>query len=82
MIETTILQTKATEYMEQCKARNRKPTYTGLSKILNVSAMTIGNAIRETYNHKPYTKHPHITRCIDNKDFELIQDLFKVDSTQ
>lgn len=82
MISTDILKEKVTEYTESCHKNHKRPTYKGLSRALNISGQTISNVIRETYNNKPYTKHPHITRCIDNKDFELIQELFKVDSTQ
>lgn len=76
MIDSNTLEMIATEYLEQCEGKKEQPTYKGLSIALEVSAQTIHNVVTNSYNGKPYTKHPHATRCIDNSDFEVIQSIF------
>ena len=76
MIDSTVLKNVVWEYERQCKVKNCKPTYEGLSRELNISTQTISNAIHERFNGKPYTEHPHTTRVIDNADFQILQRLF------
>lgn len=61
------------DYLNMCKCR---PTKKGLSLALGTSNTTIFNVIRGAYNGTPYGKEPHYNRVIDNKDFELIRDVF------
>ena len=76
MIDSTKLTEIVTEYINKCETDNHKPTYKGLSNALEVSPQTIANVAAGSYNGKPYTKHPHATRCFDNKDFEIIQAVY------
>ncbi len=76
MINSTTLHERVQTYTDNCKRLHTKPTYTGLAKQLEVSGQTIGNVNKGMYNNKPYGKEPHATRCIDNKDFDIIRDVF------
>jgi len=76
MIDTTTLINKVNGYTERCKQRNRKPSYKGLGYVLGISPMTVSNVVNGTFNGHRYTSKPHITRCIDNKDFEILIALF------
>ena len=77
MITTTELQEKVTRYRECCRVNHIAPTYKGISGLLGISHMTVSNVVHGQYNHKPYGSRPHKTRCIDNDDFEILQELFK-----
>ena len=76
MFNTESLQAKADEYTGKCYRTHQKPTYKGLASMLNVAPQTIANVYKGTYNHKPYGIIPHHTRCIDNKDFDIIREVF------
>ena len=76
MIDTTTLINKVNGYTERCNKTNHKPSYKGLSYVLGISPMTISNVVNGRFNGKEYTSTPHITRCIDNKDFEILTALF------
>lgn len=76
MIDTTLLEAKVQGYYELCKTTNRNPTYKGIALMIGVSSATIGNVVRGEFNGHKYTAKPHITRCISNNDFELLQRLF------
>ena len=76
MIDTTTLRIQINEYLERCRTTNHKPTYSGIGIALGISGRTIANVVHGHFNGKPYTTKPHITRCIDNDDFELIKGLF------
>ena len=76
MITTIELENKVRTYKDNCTKHNHEPTYNGLSNVLGVSHQTIANVVHGTYNGKQYTDKPHITRCIDNNDFELIKELY------
>ena len=61
-------------YMNVCKADNIKPTIYGLADRLGVNKETLRHIRLGAYKQgKPYTKTPHIKRCIDNSDFEIIR---------
>lgn len=76
MIDTTTLINKVNAYRERCKQTNHKPSYKGMGYVLGISPMTISNVVNGTFNGHQYTTKPHITRCIDNKDFEILIALF------
>lgn len=77
MIDTTVLVNRVSTYVEQCKAGKRRPTYYGISNALGVCPQTIANVCSGKFNGNDYTDTPAPTRCIDNKDFDIIKDLFK-----
>lgn len=76
MIDTTTLRIKVNGYLERCRTTNHKPTYNGIAIVLGISGRTIANVVHGQFNGHEYTDKPHITRCIDNDDFELIKGLF------
>ena len=76
MIDTTTLMTKVNQYMERCNLTKHKPTYNGIGIVLGISGTTIANVVNGHFNGKEYTNTPHITRCVDNNDFDLIRALF------
>lgn len=77
MIITDILEQTTKDYLEKCKRAHHKPTYKGMGKALGISGHTIGNVIKGKYNGIPYGNKPSAKRCIDNKDFEILQEVFK-----
>ena len=77
MINTTKIHDTVKQYEERCYRKHKAPTYYGLSKELGISKGTISNVVRGVYaDGKPYTNKPHISRCIDNEDFKIIQRLY------
>ena len=76
MIDTTTLRILVNGYLEQCRTSNHKPTYKGMAIVLGISGRTISNVAHGTYNGHLYSDTPHITRCIDNNDFELIKGIY------
>lgn len=77
MINTVELEDSTRKYLENCIQRNKKPTFNGLGTVLGVSGQTLRNVFRGCYKSDLlYTDTPHPTRCIDNKDFEIIQNVF------
>ena len=53
------------------------PTRKGLSIWLEISSTTISHVLSGMYkNGKEYTPKPHISRKINNTDFELIRNVF------
>ena len=76
MINTKELQNKVQGYKQGCDEHGRQPTYKGLSNVLGVSSRTVSNINRGSFNGHAYTDKPHITRCVSNNDFEVIQALF------
>lgn len=77
MINSTTLTDITTDYMNECHQKHIKPTYKGLAQRLDITGHTIGNIIRGTYNGKPYGDKPGHKRCIDNKDFEKIREVYE-----
>ena len=77
MIDTTVLMIKTNNYIEQCKAKQHRPTYYGIGNALGISPQTISNVCKGMYNGNEYTTTPAPTRCIDNKDFDIITGLFR-----
>lgn len=77
MINTDILTEKATDYLNRCQEKHKRPTYKGMGKALNISGRTISNVVHGEYNHTPYGIKEHHNRCIANKDFELIREVFE-----
>lgn len=77
MINTTKLQTVVSEYDKKCIELNIKPTYQGLGNELGITGQTIRHIVTGIYKDgKAYTTKPHITRCISNDDFKIVQSLF------
>lgn len=76
MFKSEALQEKTNEYMQKCHQTHHKPSYRGLGEALNISGQTISNVCRGKYNNIPYGLIPNHARCIDNKDFEYIQNVF------
>lgn len=77
MIDTTTLRNQVNEYQERCRTTNHEPTFRGVGIALGISGRTVANVVRGYYCiGKPYTTKPHITRCIDNSDFEVIKGIF------
>ena len=76
MIDTTTLQIKVNGYRKNCLISHLKPTYKGVGTVLGISGRTIANVVHGHFNGKEYTDTPHITRCIDNDDFEVIKGIF------
>lgn len=77
MISSTTLQTIVNGYWKSCRDNHCKPTYGGLAELLGISSGTVANVVRGLFNGHAYTVHPHINRCIDNGDFDLIRAIFK-----
>ena len=77
MIDSEYLASKTNYYLEQCQEHNKAPTYYGYGTCLGISGNTIRHIVNGHYkNGKPYTDTPHITRCIDNNDFNIIKSVF------
>ena len=76
MIDTTTLQTKVQLYSDRCQKSHRKPTFNGVGQVLGVSNKTVANVVHGHFNGRKYTDTPHATRCIDNRDFEIVKGLF------
>ena len=77
MINSTTITDKTTEYLNECLKKHRKPTFKGLGKELHISGHTIANVYKGRYNGKAYGLIPGHRRCIDNKDFETIREVFE-----
>lgn len=74
MYDTETLESLCRDYMNHC---HNKPTRKGLADWLQISSVTITNVIHGYYHGGTlYTLHPHISRKIDNADFELIRNIF------
>lgn len=77
MYDTETLTNLCESYLIYCGSSNSKPSHKGLASWIEVSTQTINNVVRGYYCiGKPYTPKPHITRKIDNDDFELIRSVF------
>lgn len=77
MIKTTTLYKIVNTYIDDCNEHNKAPTYNGLGDALGITGQTIRHIVKGAYKDgKPYTKKPHISRCIDNEDFKIIQDVY------
>lgn len=72
MYDTEELQELVSDYLQHCD----KPSRRGLGQVLHTSGTTISNVLRGAYNGRYYGKIPHISRVIDNKDFQLIRAVF------
>ena len=78
MIATESLIDAVRRYGEYCDRRNKRPTYEGLSHVLGISAPTVAHVVSGYYaNGKLYSPCPHPLRCIDNRDFPLVRELFE-----
>ena len=78
MIDSTTLTEQVNEYLNKCYQTHTRPSYKGLARQLKVSGQTISNVNRGTYNGgTPYGIEPCKHRCIDNKDFEIVQSVFE-----
>lgn len=61
-------------YFMTCRTTGRLPTKEGLARRLETTAKTLKHVCKGYYNTtNPYTDKPHVTRCIDNNDFEVIK---------
>ncbi len=80
MIDTSILQIQVQRYQTRCRENGSRPTYKGLALLLGVSGRTVANVAHGQYNGTAYGDKPHISRCIDNADFGLIQGLYGIDT--
>ena len=77
MIGTVELQNKVSKYGKRCLESQKQPTYAGLGAVLQISGLTIKHIVTGYYKGGlEYTEKPHITRCVDNADFDLIRALF------
>lgn len=76
MIDTTTLLLKVNGYKKRCMRAKRQPTYKGVGSLLGISGSTVSNVVNGEFNGRRYTDKPHVSRCIDNKDFETIKALF------
>ena len=77
MIDSLKVKQRVIEYLEYCNKYNLRPTYKGLASCLGVSIMTVSHIVSGYYkDNKPYTDKPHVSRCIDNCNFWIIQNLF------
>lgn len=75
-INSTELEKVVVEYQQYCKRKQRKPSYHGLGKRLEISPHTVRNVCLGGYNGIPYAKEPLTSRRIDNADFETIRNVF------
>lgn len=73
MYDSESLEKTVNNYMIHC---HNKPSRTGLAQWLSVSHQTISNIISGTFNGHRYTNRPHVSRIVDNDDFEIIRSLF------
>ncbi len=73
MYDTNTLNLLIDDYLANC---GNHPTRKGLAICLHISTSTIYRALCGFYNGKPYGTEPHVTRCIDTKDFMIIRGLF------
>lgn len=64
------------EYKNECDKRQKRPTYKGLAYRLKISSQTVGNVNKGKYNGTPYGDKEAVVRCVANKDFEIIQNLY------
>ncbi len=76
MISTDKLEQLTVEYLKNCNRQQAQPTFRGLGEVLSVSGQTIANVVHGKFNGHDYTDAPHTTRIIDNKDFNIIRDIF------
>lgn len=77
MLNTIELQELVNKYDQDCFRHNKTPSFEGLGRALGITGRTVNNIVKGIYKDgKPYTNKPHITRCIDNNDFEIIRELF------
>ena len=61
-------------YFMTCRTTGRLPTKEGLARRLETTVKTLEHVCKGYYNTtNPYTDKPHVTRCIDNNDFEVIK---------
>lgn len=82
-ITTTRLKQEIKAYKKECENKHKRPSYRGLAKRLHISDATICHIVNNNYEHgKPYTSKPGSKRCIANKDFAIIRNLYKRNSTK
>lgn len=78
MINTEDLKQNISDYLDDCTTKHRKPSYFTFGHFIEVSPTTIRHVVKGQYaNGKPYTDKPHISRRIDNTDFEIVRELFE-----
>lgn len=77
MIDKELVNLKTKLYWIFCLKKDKKPTYRGLAHALGVSESTISNVVHGFFNGHKYTNTPHIRRCIDNSNFEIIKHIFE-----
>ena len=77
MIASQELHERVAKYRQGCLDHQKEPTYIGLGFVLGVSGQTIRNVVTGTFNGHQYTEKPHISRCVNNSDFDLIRALFE-----
>jgi len=78
MLQSHLLTLTIDLYACQCEKDHVQPSVKGLAECLEVSPCTLFNVIRGTYNNGvEYSNKPSHNRKINNKDFELVRELFK-----
>lgn len=77
MISTDDLKALISDYLDECYLANKRITYRGLGRKLNIHHSTLRNYVLDKCGSKPYRDPPGPNRKINNTDFQLIREALK-----